>query len=222
MSMDQRIVQQYINFVGKAEVEELTKKFNVQQFCRRWEQVLTSRSTGLLGSGIVYSSVNAIYVPLLNNEVGVLNSAFDGKFQKTSIIGASRARDANVPTCRTVKFGTQLIEGNYWLIYISDNFDTLIVSAPIIIPGLGINLSNNFGLYVLVQNRDKFWSSEEPNKVFDVLKKYGFTQFWNNPVNSGSSFPIFREDIVKLIEENKEKRVKKQYKSSNKQQTKSK
>lgn len=189
---DGAVVLSYVNFVGPTEVADLVLRFtlNLRKFYGRWEQVLTSVSTNLLGSGIFYSSVTADYSPLPDGTIKVVNSAYDGKFEKTSIEGVSRARSTLVPTCRTVKFPDQPLEGDYWIIYASKDFNTIIVSAPIIIPVIGIDVSNNFGLYVLTKNRDQFWSSNEPKNVFDTLKKYGFDKFYNSPVNSGKSYPI--------------------------------
>ena len=199
------VVLNYTNFVGFAEVADLVIRFNLNlnKFYGRWEQVLTSLSTNLLGSGIFFSSVNANYSPLPNGEVKVVNKAYNGNFELTSIEGTSRARNPLVPTCRTVKFPDQPVEGNYWIIYASKDFTTIIVSAPIIIPLIGIDISNNFGLYVLTKDREKYWNSDEPQNVFNVLKKYGFDKFYNMPVNSGKSFTITNETV-----KNKKKLVK--------------
>jgi lipocalin len=191
---DQIVVQYYKNFVGEKEVESLTKRFNVNEFCSKWDQVLTSRTTGLFGTGITYSSVTANYSLNSDGTVKVVNTAYDTTFQPTAIEGKSRARDPNIPTCRTVNFPSvsPTFEGDYWIIYISPTFETIIVGAPLILPGIPIELSNNFGVYVLAKNRDEFWSSnEETTLVFDTLKKYGFTQFWNEAIYSGKSFTEF-------------------------------
>jgi lipocalin len=188
---DQIIVQYYKNFVGEKEVESLVKRFNVNEFCTKWDQVLTSRTTGLFGTGITYSSVNANYSLNLDGTVKVINNAYDTEFNPVTIEGKSRARDPIIPTCRTVSFPSvsPLLEGDYWIIYISPSFETIIVGAPLILPVIPIELSDNFAVYVLSKNRDAFWkSNEETTLAFDALKKYGFTQFWNEPIFSGSSF----------------------------------
>jgi lipocalin len=191
---DQIIVQYYKNFVGQKEVESLVKRFNINEFCTKWDQVLTSRTTGLFGTGITYSSVNAIYSLNSDGTVKVRNTAYDTNFQPTGIEGNSRARDPNIPTCRTVSFPslTSQFEGDYWIIYISPSFETIIVGAPLILPVIPIELSGNFGVYVLSKNRDSFWkSNEETTLAFNALKKYGFTKFWNEPIFSGKSFNDF-------------------------------
>lgn len=191
---DPIIVQYYKNFVGEKEVESLVKRFNVNEFCTNWYQVLTSRTTGLFGTGITYSSVKANYSLNTDGTVKVINTAYDTQFKPTIIQGESRARDPNIPTCRTVNFPSISadFEGDYWIIYISSTFETIIVGAPLILPGIPIELSSNFGVYVLAKNRDAFWaSSQETTLVFDALKKYGFTQFWNEGIFSGKSFNEF-------------------------------
>ena len=190
---NQIIVDYYKNFVGEKEVENLIKQFNVVKFCRKWDQVLTSRSTGLFGTGITYSSVNANYSLNDDGSVKVVNTAYDTNFNPTFIEGNSVARDDNIPTCRTVTFPSinETVPGNYWIIYISPSFDTIIVAAPLILPFVPIDISNNFGVYVLAKDRNQFWASDTESKlVFDVLKKYGFTNLWNSPILSGESYSI--------------------------------
>jgi lipocalin len=190
---NQIIIEYYKNFVGEKEVENLVKQFNVEQFCRKWDQVLTSRSTGLFGTGITYSSVNANYSINDDGSVKVVNKAYDTHFEPTIIEGNSVARDDNIPTCRTVIFPSVNVSvpGNYWIIYISPTFDTIIVAAPLILPFIPIDISNNFGVYVLAKDRNQFWESiTESTLVFDVLKKYGFTNLLNSPILSGESYSI--------------------------------
>jgi len=183
------IIDYYINFVGKKEVDTLVKQFDVNKFCGKWQQVLTSRTTGLFGTGITFSSVQATYSLNSDGTIKVINEAYDTDFKSININGISSARDNKIPTCRTVKFGSIPFEGDYWIIYISPSFDTIIVGAPFILPIIPININNNFGVYVLTKNRDEFWKSEkETTLVFDTLKKYGFTNFLNQPISSGKTF----------------------------------
>lgn len=188
---DDIVVKYYTDFVGKQEVDLLTKQFDVVKFCDVWQQVLTSRTTGLFGTGITYSSVQATYTLENDGTVGVKNEAYDTTFNKVEIEGNSRARNNEVPTCRTVSFGTVPLEGDYWILYISPSFQSIIVGAPLITPVIPIDISNNFGVYVLTKDRDAFWKSkEETTLIFDALKKYGFTQVWNEGINSGKSFSL--------------------------------
>jgi len=191
---DEIVVNYYKQFVGEPQLTYLLDKFKIDQFVGRWEQVFTSRSTGLFGTGIDFSSVNAIYS--LNNDgtIGVLNSSYNEKLEKKFIEGTSRSRDNFIPTCRTVSFGSASainFEGDYWILDISPTSQTIIVVAPIIIPLIPIKITDNFGVYVLTKNRDEFWKNkEEVDRVFTVLNKYGFNKFWNEPIVSGVSIPI--------------------------------
>jgi len=194
---NEAVILNYINFVGAEEVLSLTLRFNVLRFVGKWEQVLTSLSTNLLGSGIFYSTVQANYSLNRDGTIKVVNSAYNGDFEFEKVEGTSKARSPLVPTCRTVTFNDTKIEGNYWIIYISQDFNTIIVSAPIIIGP--IDLSSNFGLYVLTRDREKFWNSNEPTNVFNTLKKYGFEKFWNKPVNSGKSYPAPLQEDKKIV-----------------------
>jgi lipocalin len=186
---DKIVVNYYKKFIGEQQLTYLLKIFKIDQFVGRWEQVLTSRSTELLGTGLDNSSVRATYS--LNNDgtIGVLNSSYNGKFKKMFIEGTSRARDNTIPTCRTVKFDSESaipFEGDYWILDISETFQTIIVVAPIITPYIPIEIIDNFGVYVLTKNRYEFWKNKnEVDRVFTVLNKYGFNKFWNEPVVSG-------------------------------------
>lgn len=186
---DKKIFDNYMNFVGKEEVLRIMSKYDKKIFSGRWEQVLTSLSTNMLGSGVFYSSVNSSYTMMKDGSVRVLNRAINSLFQEVELEGISIARNELVPICRSVLFENCYFEGNYWIIYIADDKNTLVICAPLFLFGT-IDLSNNFGLYVLTRNRQKFWNSEEPQRVFEILGKYGFNRFWNSPIDSGLSFFI--------------------------------
>jgi lipocalin len=191
---DEKVVNYYKQFIGEPQLSYLSDTFKIDKFVGRWEQVFTSRSTGLFGTGIDYSSVFAVYS--LNNDgtIGVLNSSYNEKLEKKFIEGSSRARDKSVPTCRTVSFNPESsvnFEGDYWICDISPTFQTIIIAAPVITPLIPIEITDNFGVYVLTKNRDKFWKNkQEVDRVFTILNKYGFNKFWNEPIVSGESIPI--------------------------------
>jgi len=191
---DKIVVDYYKKFVGEQQLTYLLDKFKIDQFVGRWEQVFTSRSTGLFGTGIDNSSVNAIYSLKNDSTIGVINSSFNDKLEKRFIEGTSRSRNNSIPTCRTVSFDSASainFEGDYWILDISETFQTVIVVAPIITPYIPIEITNNFGVYVLTKNRDEFWKNKaEVGRVFTVLNKYGFNKFWNEPIVSGVSIPI--------------------------------
>jgi hypothetical protein len=155
---------------------------------------MCSPSTSVLGSGPNYSSVQATYTLKKNNIVGVKNDAYDNDLIRVCITGTSRARDDDVPTCRTVKFNNLFnVEGDYWLIYATPSFNTVIVAAPIMIKVFNqpLVVTNNFGFYVLSRNIKQFWSSpNEYKNTLDALKKYGFNKRWNKPVVTAESYKL--------------------------------
>jgi lipocalin len=192
---DEAVVKRFKEFVGTKEFKKLNKRFNTEKFAGKWNQVLCSLSTGLFGSGGPnFSSVQATYTLKKKGLLGVNNEAYNTELNKVSATGTSRARDEDVPMCRTVKFTNLFdIEGDYWLIYATPSFNTVIVSAPLIVNVFNIPLvvANNFGVYVLTRNKKKFWNdSEEYQPTLDALKKYGFINFINRAIVTGSSFEL--------------------------------
>jgi len=188
---DEAIIKSYKKFVGENNLKELNRVFSPEKFARNWKQVMCSPSTKILGSGPNYSSVEATYKLKKDGIISVKNDAYDTDFYRVSITGTSRARDAHVPTCRTVNFNSVKIEGDYWLIFATPSFRSIIVSAPIILRLFNrpLVIANNFGFYVLTKNRRKFWNSpEEYQPIMDALKKYRFNKFWNKPVATAQSF----------------------------------
>lgn len=182
----------YKNFVGTDGLKILADRFSITDFVGRWEQVMTSLSTQVMGTGITLSSVNATYELQGDGNVSVVNSAYNGTFDKINIQGVSRKR-GTIDTCRTVKFDNLDFEGDYWLFYVSEEHDTILVAAPLIIPipSIPICITGNLGLYVLTKNREEFWGNRERiTEVQSVLKKYGFDKLYNFPIFSGVSIPI--------------------------------
>jgi hypothetical protein len=129
-----------------------------------------------------------------NNIVGVKNDAYDNDLNRVCITGTSRARDDSIPTCRTVKFNNLFdIEGDYWLIYASSSFNTVIVAAPIMIKVFNqpLVITNNFGFYVLSRSIKQFWTSpKEYKNTFNALEKYRFNKRWNKPVATAESYKL--------------------------------
>jgi lipocalin len=195
MKFNRAVVRRYKKFVGEKELKELTGAFTPEKFAGVWKQAMCSPSTSILGSGPNYSSVQATYKLKENGIVSVKNDAYDDDFNKVSITGTSGARDVNVPTCRTVKFNNLLnVEGDYWLIYATPSFKSIIVCAPIIVKVFNTPLviANNFGFYVLTKDLRDFWTSpEEHKRIFNVLKKYKFRNFWNKPVATAETYEIY-------------------------------
>jgi lipocalin len=191
---DDAVIKKYKKFVGKNELKKLLEIFDSEKFAGKWKQVMCSPSTSVLGSGPNYSSVQATYTLKKNNIVGVKNDAYDNDLIRVCITGTSRARDDDVPTCRTVKFNNLFnVEGDYWLIYATPSFNTVIVAAPIMIKVFNqpLVVTNNFGFYVLSRNIKQFWSSpNEYKNTLDALKKYGFNKRWNKPVVTAESYKL--------------------------------
>lgn len=187
------IVKQYKNYI--IDYPKLNNRFKKLKITNKWEQVLTSRSTGLYGTGVTYSSVSADYKLNLNGSISLTNMAYDTNFKPVFVNGISKARDPNVPTCRTVEFNNRSgAKGNYWIVYISDDLSTFIVGAPLII--FNKLIIPNTGLYVLTLNRDKFWKNNNlQQEIFAILKKYGYTNFFNKPIFSGFSKPNSKNGI---------------------------
>jgi lipocalin len=191
---DEAVVKKYKKFVGKKEIKKLLNIFDSEKFAGKWKQVMCSPSTSVLGSGPNYSSVQATYTLKKKNIVGVKNDAYDNDLTRVCITGTSRARDNNVPTCRTVKFNNLFdVEGDYWLIYSSPSFNTVIVAAPIMLRVFNqpLVVTNNFGFYVLSRSIKQFWNSpEEYKNTFHALEKYGFNKPWNKPVVTAESYKL--------------------------------
>ena len=182
-----RIIKFYKEFTSD-DFDNLQKSFDLNKFLGSWQQVLTTLSTSLFTTGPDLSNVQAQYTLKENGLVNVFNSAINNKLECETINGESGALDDDIPCCRYVQFDNRddITRGNYWITYINHDFSVIIVVAPIIL--LGINISNNFGCYVLVKNRDNFWKNKhEVNNVFTYLKSKGFTNFWNEPIFSSSS-----------------------------------
>jgi lipocalin len=186
---DEAVVKKYKKFVGKKELKSLLNRFSIEKYVGSWKQVMASSSTRLVGGGLNYSSVKAIYKIRKDGLLSVKNSAYDGDFNKVGVTGESRARDEKVPTCRTVNFDILNInvdiEGDYWICWISSSFNTVLVVAPIILKlfNTPIVVSENFGFYLLTRDIPKFWnSSEEYESAFNVLEKYGFKSGFKKPI----------------------------------------
>ena len=183
------LLEVYKEFMGKERLETLLGILSSsEQLVGTWQQVCTSRSTALFGTGLPYTSVQATYTSNYNGSIGVLNEAYDATFKKVSIKGTSEAFYKNVPTFRTVRFKNNNRKANYWIIYATPSGRNFIVAAPIIVSfrGKPLVVTNTFGQYVLTKDRDEFWNSDEERKLtFKALKRYGFTRFYNRPIPTG-------------------------------------
>jgi hypothetical protein len=180
------IVTDYKRFVGEDELKELLTKFNKKEFSieNTWNQVMGSFTTSLLGSGFGSTSITAEYDKLDEDTISVLNRALTDSLQDIYVIGISKPRDTSVPTCRTVSFDSNGIEGDYWILYINDRLDTFIVVAPLIIPETSIKVIPIIACYILTsKSHSEFWSDKKNVKeIFDITEKYGFNNIFIKPL----------------------------------------
>jgi lipocalin len=177
--VNQDIVEDYKKFVGEKELDLLLTKFNKRRFTleKKWNQVMGSRTTEILGSGFGSSSITAEYKKIDKDNIIVLNRAIDDSFQNIFVKGMSKPRDISIPTCRTVSFDNIIgLEGDYWIIHINDRLDIFIVVAPLHIPQTSVKVVPVFACYVLTsKTHAKFWSDEKNvQEILEVAKKYGF------------------------------------------------
>ena len=178
------IVEQYKEYV--LNYPTLEKRFKQLNITNTWQQVLTSRSTGIMGTGISFSSVCAEYTLCADGSISLVNKAYNTDFEPVYITGKCNYMDPTVPTCRFVKFDEKNFEGDYWITYISKDLSTFVVGAPLII--LGKVIVTNVGLYVLTNDRNKYCKNKDLQiEIKSVLDKYGFTNYLNKPIFSGVS-----------------------------------
>ena len=214
--VDSQVSDLYIDYVGVANLAKMTQQFNESSFSndngesREWQQVMTSVSTGVLGTGVFLSSVSATYGSIEgSDEVTVLNQGFNKSLEPIYIRGRSRARAGNV-LCRTVEFDTVPVEGDYWVVYISNDLSTVIVSAPLLLktPLFATTITPNFGMYVLTKDRDAFWSDRTlVAEINGALKARGFDSWYNGAVVSGESFEYTEADKNRATVSNDRVRV---------------
>ena len=198
-TVDTEVVRLHREFVGEQPYTTLVDRFSRMNFtCIRWDQVMTSTSTALLGSGLKMSSVQAVYTPLSSSTVSVVNSGYDSTLSPIRINGVSRSRD-NCGVCRTVDFDGVYMEGDYWVFYITEDLSTFMVAAPILFKSpLGCyTVFPTFGLYVLTSDRSVFWSNPDLTKeIIAVSKEYGFTSIHNEPIASATSLVLGTDTVA--------------------------
>ena len=186
---NRKIIQYYIDFVGRYETLSLVTRFKVENFTGTWYQVATSASTFFLGTGPGKRAVQAVYTvnPSIPGAINVENSAINEIGQKIEISGISLPRSLVLPVCRTVQFQSApggsgpLPIGDYWIIYLSPNNRTLVVGAPLIING--VLKDPSFGIYVLARDRAEYAADVvEQLRLRFIYVKYGYTKVSNTPI----------------------------------------
>jgi hypothetical protein len=102
------------------------------------------------------------------------------------------------------------VEGDYWIVYISNDLSTIIVSAPLLLktPLFAATVTPNFGMYVLTKDRAGFWKDRGlVAEIKDNLKRLGFNSWYNEAVVSGESFEYSAEDKKRAVVSNDRVRV---------------
>jgi hypothetical protein len=194
-SIDESVTRLHRDFVGADAYPVLVERYvqlGLGVRGRRYEQVLTSASTRILGTGLKMSSVQADYTQHADMTLRVVNTGRDKHLTPVRTSGTSRARD-DVGLCRTVVFDGVPVEGDYWIFYISRDLSTFMVAAPLLAKSVAgcLMLSGAFGLYVLSTDRGRFWSDPElVRAVYETARVYGFIFPYNEPVVSPRSLPL--------------------------------
>ena len=163
---------------------ETVTTVEVSNYLGKWNQVATSRSTRLLGTGVKFSNVSAEYT--LDDQgngdnILVYNSGFNGRKEFTSIEGYTYVDIRfNCTSKRKLHFDGVPFDGNYWIIklgpIIDEQYQYAVVSGPV--SGF---FGTRFSLYVLARNRDEYKKYYE-QEVKKWCKENNFVFFWNKYV----------------------------------------
>ena len=146
-----------------------------------WQQVATSRSTRLLGTGIDYTNVSATYSFRDDGNINVYNDGYNSKGEETYIEGYSYIT-GNDETKRKVHFNNVPSDGNYWIVKLGpilyDKYEYAVVCGPIT-----SYIGTRFSLYVLARNRKEYKEKYE-YEVKQWCKDNGFNMYWNEYVST--------------------------------------
>ena len=141
-----------------------------------WNQVATSRSTALLGTGARFTNVTAEYGVINNSTISVYNSGYNAKKQFTNISGYSYINGAS-QTKRKLHFDGVPVDGNYWIVKLGpiheNTYRYAIISGP-----LTRFFGTRFSLYVLARDVGEYKAHYE-NEVTQWCKQNNFRFFWN-------------------------------------------
>ena len=156
----------------------------VSNYLGKWNQVATSRSTRLLGTGVKFSNVSAEYT--LDDQgngdnILVYNSGVNGRKEFTEINGYAYVDIRfNCTSKRKLHFDGVPFDGNYWIVklgpIIEEQYQYAVVSGPV--SGF---FGTRFSLYVLARNRDEYKKKYE-KEVKKWCKENNFVFFWNKYV----------------------------------------
>ena len=168
---------------------ETVSTFHVSNYLGKWNQVATSRSTRLLGTGVKFSNVSAEYT--LDDQgngdnILVYNSGLNGRKEYTSIEGYTYVDVRfNCTSKRKLHFDGVPFDGNYWIVKLGPiqygQYQYAIVSGPV--SGF---FGTRFSLYVLARHRQEYKDYYE-KEVKEWCKENNFVFFWNKYIDSGLS-----------------------------------
>ena len=151
-------------------------KLEVDRYLGLWNQVATSRSSALLGTGIRFTNVTAFYDILDNGDIGVYNSGFDQNKNYTMIQGYSYVNGKS-QTKRKLRFEGVPVDGNYWIVKLGPIKEQLYRYAIVAGP-LSPWIATRFSLYVLARNRNEYKTHYE-KEVMQWCQDNNFRFFWN-------------------------------------------
>jgi lipocalin len=175
------IIPFLVNLFSNAYPIETEPNINLNAYIGNWFQVATSRSTRLLGTGVNYTNVSAIYGITYNanldqNVLDVYNKGIDEYGNYSEIKGYSYIT-GDSDTKRKVQFVDVPVDGNYWILklgpILSDKYQYSIVGGPIT-----DYIGTRFALYVLARDRDNYKISYE-SEVKKWCSDNGFNMYWN-------------------------------------------
>ena len=130
--INDEIIAKHKEIIGKENLRILLDRFNSPKFMFgdiRWNQVLTTRSTAFFGTGISNSSVSVVY-RLIDSEKKIFsvdNKGLGENFESKGVKGTTISRNKDVPTCRIVSFASLGFDGDYWILYVSEDYKTILV-----------------------------------------------------------------------------------------------
>ena len=191
-SYNRLLLEKYKELIGKKNLKTLMKRFDsTDRLLGTWEQVSTSLTTGIIGTGQDYSSVQATYKKNDKGTIRVVNEAYDPELNRVSIQGVIVQIDKNIPTCLTVTFDNNPSRvGNYWIAFATPSGNTIIIMVPLVVKlrGKPYVITKNFAHYVLTQDSEAFWNSpEEHVPTLNALKRLGFVSWYNKARLTGRS-----------------------------------
>lgn len=152
------------------------KNITLSNYLGLWNQVATSRSTKLFGTGPSFTNVMAYYELLNTTNISVYNSGYKENKKFTSISGYSYVTGKS-QTKRKLHFTGVPFEGNYWIVKLGPIQNNM-YSYAIVSGALNSFFGTRFSLYVLARNKEEYKLKYEKT-VKKWCKQNNFIYFWN-------------------------------------------